>query len=240
MFEKRWHRHGVIALLVTLLLAVAAVSGCSQTTRHDVLTFFFTGVPEPGEEEKAWEKQAIEAQAVVAVRSARNLAAKTFMNKVRVFVHGPYGAGQCERCHATAASKPFRTGKGKVDDAVVAQAKSFGPRLAFPREELCVTCHSEKSTAVARASGLWQHEPVAKGWCTTCHSPHKSERQYMLLKTNSVELCTQCHRVEDLQITMEHRKDPGAECISCHNPHVGKSSFLLKAEYDEWDRFGEL
>ncbi|MCK5382349.1 MAG: hypothetical protein KAJ65_01215, partial [Gammaproteobacteria bacterium] len=76
--------------------------------------------------------------------------------------------------------------------------------------------------------------------CTSCHSPHKSKRQYMLLKADNVELCTQCHSNNDLQMTVEHKQDPAADCIACHNPHVGKSQFLLKAEYDEWQDFSGL
>jgi predicted CXXCH cytochrome family protein len=222
----------VIALVVTLLIAAVAVSGCSQATRHNVLTFFFTGVPEPGEE----AADEARADAAVAAREERRRKKKA-PKQAPFFTHGPYGAGQCERCHATAASKPFRTGKARVSDAAVAQAPSIGPRLAFPWEELCVTCHSEKSPAAAKANGLWQHEPAAKGRCTLCHSPHQSKRQYALLKENNVELCTQCHSINDLQITVQHKQDPTADCISCHNPHVGKSPSLLKAEYDEWQGF---
>ncbi|MDH3980703.1 MAG: cytochrome c3 family protein [Gammaproteobacteria bacterium] len=230
MSDRRWHRRGVIALLVTLLVAAVTVSGCSQATRYDVLTFFFTGVPEPGEEAAS---EARTAATTPTAREKRRSGLK-FLGKAQFFMHGPFGAGQCERCHATAASKPFRTGKAQVSEKVISQAPSIGPRLAFPWEELCVTCHSEKSPAAAKADGLWQHGPVAKGWCTLCHSPHKSKRQYMLLKENNVELCTQCHSTNDLQITAQHKQDPAADCISCHNPHVGKSTFLLKAEYDEW------
>ncbi|MCK5481112.1 MAG: hypothetical protein KAJ06_08195, partial [Gammaproteobacteria bacterium] len=68
-------------------------------------------------------------------------------------------------------------------------------------------------------------------------SPHQSKRQYTLLKENNVELCTQCHALNDLQLTAEHKQDPAADCIACHNPHVGKSPSLLKAEYDEWQDF---
>ncbi len=233
MSDRRWYRRSVIALPVTLLITAAAVSGCSQTTRHDVLTFFFTGVPEPGEA-AASETGADTTTAVVKQRKKRKLVSQS-----PFFVHGPYGAGQCERCHSTTASKAFRTGIAQ-DAAAVSRAVYIGPRLAFPRGELCVTCHVEKSPEAAKANGLRQHGPATTGWCTSCHSPHKSKRQYMLLKANNVELCTQCHSFNDLQLTMEHKQDPAADCIACHNPHVSKSPFLLKAEYDEWQGFSGL
>ena len=238
MSDRRLHKRGVIIFLVTLLVAAAAVSGCSQAARHDVLTFFFTGVPEPGEEAARAKQARADALTPAEIRKKRREA--KFLKQVRFFKHGPYGAGQCERCHATAASKPFRTGKAEVSDNAVSQTVNVGLRLAFPQEELCVSCHSEKSREMAEANGLWQHEPDTKGWCTACHSPHKSKRQYMLLKANNVELCTQCHSINDLQLTAEHKQDPAADCITCHNPHVGKSPFMLKAEYDEWQGFSGL
>jgi len=232
MSDRRWYRRSVIVFPVTLLISAAVVSGCSQTTRHDVLTFFFTGVPEPGEA-AASETGADTTTAVVKQRKKRKLVSQS-----PFFVHGPYGAGQCKLCHATTASKQFRTDMAR--DAAVSRAVDMDPRLAFDQEELCVTCHSEKNPELTRANGLRQHGPGTTGWCTSCHSPHKSKRQYMLLKANNVELCTQCHSINDLQLTAQHKQDPAADCIACHNPHVGKSPFLLKAEYDEWQGFSGL
>lgn len=224
---------------MALFVAVAFMSGCSNVTRHDVLTFFFTGVPEPGAEGADGAGVAGRQVATLAPGARQRPKLKLF-REPRVYVHGPYGSGQCELCHATAASKPFRTLKGGVTESTVSRAKSIGPRLAYPLEELCVTCHSEKSAEAAGSMDLAQHKPVADGWCTACHSPHKALRQYMLLKNNNVELCIQCHKPDELQASIEHRKDPEADCISCHNPHVGKSPLLLKAEYDEWSIFDDL
>ena len=231
---KRWHRRGVIAFLLTVLITAAAMPGCSQVSRHEMLTFFFTGVPEPGTED-AKEKEAAAKEVVLKKKKRRKV-----YQPARFFVHGPFGSGQCESCHATTASKPFRTGAARINDTAVSRSSSIGPRLALPREELCLGCHSEKSPAEAKKNDHWQHAPVAKGRCTACHSPHKSKRQYMLLKANNVELCTQCHSVNDLQITVAHKQDPAADCIACHNPHTGKSPSLLKAEYDEWQGFSGL
>lgn len=228
-----WCRqHATIAVCVLLLVFAAGITACSQNSRYHVLTFFFTGVPDPNA--IAEEKQALASQndgQVPVVRQRRQLE---YLTQTPFFVHGPFGAGQCELCHATTASKPFRTGMGKVSESETAMTQSIGPRLAFPLEELCVTCHSEKSAEVAKANGLWQHGPVANGWCTICHSPHKAARQYNLLDDNNVELCTQCHSQEDLLMTEEHRKETSTNCVTCHNPHVGENSYLLKAEYDEW------
>ncbi len=236
--RRRKLRFTRIATVFSMLLIAGTVMiGCSEMVRYKTLTFFFTGVPSP-EEKAAREKEAGEAgKPAVSVKVARKRKQLAFLQKARFFVHGPFGSGQCERCHATTASKPFRTGKDKVADTAVKRSVNIGPRLAFPLEKLCVTCHSEKSNDVAASKGLWQHGPVAKGWCVTCHSPHKSARQYMLLKNDTIELCTSCHHKNDLLLTTAHREVPAADCLVCHNPHLGKTAFLLKSEYDEWQEF---
>ena len=47
---------------------ITAVAGCERYTQHEVLTFFFTGVPSPEEEEKAAAEKAkaLQAAAVAA------------------------------------------------------------------------------------------------------------------------------------------------------------------------------
>lgn len=215
-----------------MLLIAAVVAGCSSTTRYKVKTFFFTGVPEPGKQQVERPQAEIDIQ--VATKNTRRR--QGVLPPVPYFMHGPFAAGRCESCHATTESKPFRTGMDKPSDSRAKRTVNIGDRLAYTEETLCISCHSEKSQAAADARGLWLHGPVASGWCTQCHSPHKSPRQYLLLKPN-IELCTQCHTTADLQITLEHQQNPAVDCVSCHNPHMGLSAMLLKTEYDELQRF---
>jgi predicted CXXCH cytochrome family protein len=225
-------RAGAASFLLSLLFIAAFVPACSTDSRHKVKTFFFTGVPEPGKEQAEVTQTGIEAPLVKQnIQHKQNgVPASPF------FLHGPFGAGQCQKCHAVTESKPFRNRLAKSGNGNITRTVNIGPRLAYPLEELCISCHSEKSQATARANGLWLHGPVAKGWCTQCHNPHKSQRQYMLQKTN-IELCNQCHLTADLQVTLEHQQNPDTDCVSCHNPHMGKFATLLRTEYDEWQRF---
>ena len=209
-----------------LTAALGLPSGCSTEARHQMLTFFFTGVPAPGEEQ-AKEREA-EKPAGAAPASKRTR--REFFQEPQFFAHGPYGAGHCDKCHAVTASKPFRSeAAGAIKAAPAPERKSIGPRLAAPLKELCLTCHGDMAHTVAQAQGLWMHGPVANGWCVACHSPHRSARQYMLLGKNNVELCTGCHRKPDLLQTAAHQKEPEADCLACHNPHLGRSASLLKA-----------
>lgn len=227
------------ARLVTCALAavLGLAGGCSTEARYRMLTFFFTGVPAPGEEQATPKEAGKPAGAAPAGRRTR----RELVQEPAFFVHGPYGAAQCDKCHAVTASKPFRTeaaGAIKPEGADPAR-KSIGPRLAAPLKELCLTCHSNKAPAVAQAQGLWMHGPVATGWCVACHSPHRAARQYMLLGKNNVDLCTGCHRKPDLLRTAAHQKEPEADCLACHNPHLGRSASLLRAEHDEWRAYGK-
>lgn len=229
-------RHAGLATCA-LVAVLGLGGGCSTQARYEVLTFFFTGVPPPGEQQAAPQGAGKPAGAAPAARRAR----REFFREPVFFVHGPYGAGRCDKCHAVTASKPFRTAAGKaIEPAGIGPARTnIGPRLAAPLKELCLSCHSEKAYAVAEAQGLWMHGPVANGWCVACHNPHRAARKYMLLGKSNVDLCTGCHRAPELLRTAAHRKEPEADCLTCHNPHQGKSTFLLRVEHDEWRAYGK-
>lgn len=210
-----------LVVLASLLLVALALAGCS----HQVLTFFFTGVPEPGQGEVAAVEPAVQREKRVRVRKSSG------------FTHGPFGAGYCDLCHQTRGGSIF--GQQVSADAAT-DSREISPRLLQPLAELCVGCHSEHQPSAARTRGLWQHGPVANQQCTTCHSPHKSTRRYMLRTNSDVTMCGQCHSSSDLRHTPQHTDDPDAECTSCHNPHVGQSRSMLNAEYDERDQFDEI
>ena len=207
-----------IAIRVMLLLTALILVGCS----HAVLRVFFTGVPEPGAEQT---ETAVATAAVEAPRMTGSVI------KLEQFLHGPYGATACNLCHLDRRTTSMSASK-------LRSAPGPGQQLAYPRETLCAGCHSEKAAAEVAASGLWQHGPVAIGWCTSCHNPHKTNRQFMLTQESNVDMCGQCHTAEALQRTAQHSSNPEADCMGCHNPHAGRSRFLLKAEYDERERFG--
>lgn len=203
-----------------LLVITLALPGCS----HQVLTFFFTGVPEPGQEEVA-------ADSTVTPRKRERV------RRSSSFAHGPFGAGSCDLCHQSRGGSVFSQPDGS---AVSTDSRSVSPRLVQPLVELCVGCHSDHRPTATKASGLWQHGPVANRQCTVCHSPHQSARRFMLLKNSNVAMCGQCHSGSDLRLTPQHADDPTAECTECHNPHAGKSPLMLKGEYDERSRFDRI
>lgn len=210
------------------LLAAGLVSvfmtGCNPVTRYKVLTFFFTGVPPLGQEEKPEEEA--KAKAVAATSKQRAVVVKATL-----YSHGPYAANECFRCHEVSASGGFR-GFGKKEEAAGSLAKPgiVPGKMAAPLAELCIGCHDTKSPLKATSKGLWVHGPVSSGYCVLCHEPHAGQEPYMLLK-KADELCVECHARGMVFNQIAHKEK--RDCITCHNPHLGKDNRLLKADYRE-------
>lgn len=229
-----FHFTDVVAIAV-IVVSFIGVSGCAPETRHEVLTFFFTGVPEPGselaEEDKAIEVRADEAR---VKRKKRRI----FYQEPKFYIHGPFAARECDKCHSADSAKQFQIGGAKATKEFTSKRKRFGPRLAYPLTKLCITCHNDKGDIFASSMKLSIHEPVANGMCVKCHDPHKSARQYMLRGKNSIELCsTTCHAKDNFVKTEVHRKQKDKDCLECHNPHLGKTAQLLRSDFNEWQQF---
>ncbi len=220
MQNKR--RNRVLAGLFLLSFLIIFTSGCDKYTRHEVLTFFFTGVPHPDEEK--------EVPGVLAGK----IKGKP-IPEAEYFVHGPSAAKQCYHCHMMSSGFGFRnTGRketGRIPMLGLGVGRQTSGMFVAPLKDLCTECHIQKSDKSANGEDLWLHGPVASGNCTTCHSPHKSRFQYMLLKEKSIELCGQCHPKGQIREIEEHTKDK--ECSACHNPHRGKDRLLLKKDFNE-------
>jgi len=233
-------RTNVLSGTLTLALLLLAAAGCDREANYEVLTFFFTGVP-PLEEEGTLgdaEGPRLTAQERAQQRKIEILRQRRAeLRRALKWAHGPYAAEECDRCHALASSLSFRGGSTTGTSTVPALQDVRG-RLAAPIEELCISCHVEKSVESQVPKTVSIHGPVANGLCTTCHSPHQSARPYLLLRTDNIELCTECHDSTGLrERSPEHQRAPDKDCVACHNPHLGNTAMLLRAEYDEWKSY---
>lgn len=231
---KRNRDNSLIYCIVLACFFLMFASGCDKYARHEVLTFFFTGVPPiDGEEDLQSESSLSRGLTIEERREKKRIEAKRMVEEQKIpsYVHGPYASGQCYLCHSTASSATFRTFVKKRSGTKGTQMGGVSLRLVMEENKLCIDCHAEKSVDVAYGKGLWVHGPVSKGICTACHSPHQSPYEYMLLTGNSKDMCSKCHAEGFIEETEDHLR--GDECTSCHNPHVGKSRFLLKKDFDE-------
>jgi predicted CXXCH cytochrome family protein len=213
------HRLSVCVLILAVL--AACISGCSEETKHTVLTFFFTGVPPPEEEKKDELEKDTSAQAVEQIPTI-----------VTVYTHPVTAANLCNECHQTTANFAL-FGRSKRTASFQKGAMSPGP-LVVDSKELCVRCHKDKSASEVLTAGLWMHPTSAKGECHACHDPHQSTHQYILLE-EPAKICTRCHKEDDMLVKVkdkEAHKLP-SDCLSCHNPHLGKDRALLTKDYKE-------
>ncbi len=85
---------------------------------------------------------------------------------------------------------------------------------------LCYDCHDEKNIMKNI------HSPVEDGECLSCHNPHSSENESLLLAKDG-NVCLDCHDLE-VGAKMEHGPYSGKLCTSCHNPHQSENEYLLE------------
>ena len=216
-----------LALALAAGLIATLATGCSPLTRYKVLTFFFTGVPPYGEEEKPEDEVVVKPVEV----KKRGGQGRSIVVKATRYSHGPYDANQCYLCHQTSGSGGYRGfGKNKEVKASIKVTTGVSGKLVVPLEKLCVGCHTDKSPARAEADGLWLHGPVATGVCTLCHGPHAGIERYLLAK-KAARVCIECHAEGLIHNRAVHKDQP--DCLTCHNAHLGKDSRLLKADYQE-------
>jgi predicted CXXCH cytochrome family protein len=115
-------------------------------------------------------------------------------------IHYPYGEGECDLCH---------------------NEQALGSMLE-PEPALCYTCHEDLSEQYS-----YLHGPVAGGYCTACHDPHKSENE-KLLKLTGEALCSYCHEARSVLQNEMHQDLDGMLCTDCHNPHGGDNKYILQ------------
>ena len=151
-------RRNRYAILVPALLLVVALAlpGCS----HQVLTFFFTGVPEPGQEDTA---------AVTADPAAKR------QERVRVrisysFVHGPVGANRCNLCHQSRGGNVFSQPGGSALPSSRRNVSSSDPIL---RTEMLVVGRSVRVQANASPSDRYRHRRSIHATTWTSSSPKR-------------------------------------------------------------------
>jgi predicted CXXCH cytochrome family protein len=116
--------------------------------------------------------------------------------------HEPYRLRGCSNCHLQSS---------------VSNMKEKEPGL-------CYQCHKDFSELYK-----YVHGPVQGGFCTSCHSPHSSSENALLLKPGK-EICAICHNSTNLSSIPVHGLDKVESCLDCHNPHGGESNLLMRSK----------
>ncbi len=133
--------------------------------------------------------------------SVRSLAMAATRNIPQYDYHQPYQQKECGSCH---------------------DENRMG-RLVAEEPELCYQCHDSNLEKHS-----FKHGPAGAGFCTSCHRPHMSEADNLLLADGN-NLCFVCHNTELLAESAIHqnvkKKD---DCTQCHSPHSSENMFMLE------------
>jgi len=89
----------------------------------------------------------------------------------------------------------------------------------------CGNCHKEKQAAM----GKFSHMPLTEGKmeCTSCHAPHGSANEKLLVASSVNETCFSCHTEKRGPFMWEHQ--PVTEsCANCHDSHGSNKQRMLK------------
>ncbi len=125
------------------------------------------------------------------------------------YVHKPFGEIMCDSCHSDVSPDPVS--------------------LRAPQIELCYRCHSDMKKEVNSHSNI--HFPVEDGRCSSCHAPHASKYEHLVLATGK-ELCANCHPdlMKKLEAEYVHKPAAQGDCINCHKPHSAEEEALLVSD----------
>jgi predicted CXXCH cytochrome family protein len=227
-------------LLASLFMVL---SGCSRQARHEVLTFFFTGVPPLGDAAAPAQqtgaapagdtRRQLEQDLDHAEKSGTMRSPKP-PQKPQYYSHPVWLEGQCDTCHQGKNLFVFQTPKAGGTPAgqrVFFSGGGMPGPLRGSVDKLCSGCHADKTGLRAIRDHLWLHNPTAKGNCLACHDPHQSKFSGVLRRPVE-QLCQSCHSEAALAAMPLHRTD-GRPCLDCHNPHMGKDRSMLRQEYQE-------
>ncbi len=123
----------------------------------------------------------------------------------KVYTHNPYANNKCGECHTNLAGE---------------QAREVNA-------EVCLRCHTAVTNEYAK-----MHGAVAAGACIYCHTPHESTIEH-LLRSNSPDLCTQCHAVATFgNPPSGPHADMKRRCLDCHYGHGGPERYFLRPGWD--------
>ncbi len=173
---------------IAVCVATGAVLfiGCNATSRYEVLSTVFDGVPTPAPAARpATDGQGSASPVAVAVEEFKPRD------------HGPYAARLCNACHESAATNAlvvpreqlcFRCHEIKLDKKYIHGPLASGGclschdphgsryryMLVSEASTFCLYCHDRQAIAKNPAHASLE------GQCTDCHDAHMSDKRYLL------------------------------------------------------------
>ncbi|MCP5101779.1 MAG: hypothetical protein GY950_00285 [bacterium] len=180
-----------VFLLIFLVLFLTVWPGCSVKKNYKTLSFFFDGVPKPGEEAKGREKK-------IRRRTVKKRVRKKPDNWVKIISrHPPFVERKCKECHNIKSLTFLKGKKDRLCYTCHKKEKFEGEYLHGPvAVGACLACHLpheskytkllklEKSQLCIGCHTLWDRRDVkahSKGKiCTQCHHSHAGSNRFLL------------------------------------------------------------
>ncbi|MCP4612008.1 MAG: hypothetical protein GY845_25180 [Planctomycetes bacterium] len=193
LFQRRT---AVIGLMLLLFLGLFLVS-CDEAEHHDVLTFFFEGVPplhgQPAEElvdsdsqgflnrrpKQAWFIHEPRKDCSLCHDNSRQ---RVFSSQTYLIKPVPELCYQCHVDYTTSAS--YVHGPVAVGRCLFCHnphKSQIEHLLIEPEPELCYLCHDKETVSIIPA-----HLVKQQFACTDCHNAHTSSIKYLLNETSSL------------------------------------------------------
>jgi len=146
--------------------------------------------------------------------------------------------------------------------------------LVTEQQKLCLSCHNKDVTSDGKKAINMKrllteskviHPPVKSGKCTTCHQPHASSENYLLISAfpsgqyakpsyENFAICWECHDSDLLEVEkttsatnfrdgdrnlhfVHMNGEKGRSCIMCHNVHAANNEHLIEdnVSFGEWE-----
>lgn len=143
-------------------------------------------------------------------------------------------SGVCQTCHNKAGQKHWAGSTHDSRSVSCVDCHNPHPKGAVPKAllskpqiALCTNCHLQKKAQLMRSG----HMPLREGKleCSSCHNPHGTPNDKMLLQTSVQQNCYSCHAEKRGPFLWEH--PPVREnCVNCHDAHGSINDKLLKVK----------
>ncbi|WP_243374060.1 cytochrome c3 family protein [Geotalea sp. SG265] len=182
-----------IMLAVLSLLICLQSTGCSEITRHEVMSTIFDGVPSYPPPEQFCREYLEKAE---LAQNGEKPAADT---KKLMSRHAPYEEKKCDDCHDKTKENGLVVGKSQLcsmchDDFIKGSfvhgpvavgeclachephTSQYQSLLKTNKDQACSVCHQEKRLSAA------MHDKVSqrKVNCVDCHNPHYGNSLYFI------------------------------------------------------------
>jgi predicted CXXCH cytochrome family protein len=189
----------IILDLKVVALSIFLFCFMSCSTPNKTLSFFFDGVIDSQKVELS--SSTYESEIDTSMTPSPETKETVVIDQA-MSMHTDYQKKLCEKCHDI----------------------SHSYRLIQRQPELCYKCHQKFESKFPKL-----HGPVAAGFCTACHVPHKSQYK-ALLQMPVRQVCQHCHEPGDMTKNEAHNSISKIDCLECHDSHGGETMNFLKRQ----------